>query len=193
MAGSARKPQVYSDGSCADKLPEDPHPQEPGQRRCAEHQRKARVLFVAKSRAKAAGVDASGPEWQPQPSARTDATGAAPDGGVSAVAWAPAAEAYEALVDESYLLASHREAGTGLPASDTARFADRVDDLMFVFEPLLYATGHAPDAAPGPPSQAPHDLGTTDPHERAAPGGPRTRPEDVDVDEVRRRTGGDDG
>ena len=187
MSGPVRKSRVYGDGSCADKLPEDPHPQEPGQRRCAEHQRKARVLFVAKSRAKAAGVDASGPEWQPQPSARTDASGAAPDGGVSAVAWAPAAEAYEALVDESYLIASHREAGTGLPASDTARLAEVVDDLMFVFEPLLYAAGHAPDAEPGPPSQAPHDLGDTDPHGRAGPSGPTTPPSAVDVDEIRRR------
>ncbi len=147
---------------------DDPHPAQDGRSRCRFHHGRRRAFDTARSDAKRDGLDVTGPEWQWEkniPPRPEEVRALVPP----EIAWARAAEAYEAVYDLSGPLAAHANRGTA-PSSKEAQVLSRaLAELTFAMEPLLYGPGQAPGGAAGPPSQAPHDLGGLEPHVRHYP------------------------
>lgn len=173
-------------GPCDDEVPEDRHPAEDGRERCRFHHRKRRAFDARKSRANAAGEDVTTPEWDWKPPPRPPAA-ARSTPAMDPARWRAAAEAYEAVYGHGDLLASRAHRGKGLDPDETRALSKAVADLTFAMEPLLYGPGQAPDDAPGPPSEAPHVLGDTDPHVRWYPNEDPPDLSAVDVDSIRNR------
>lgn len=163
-------------------MPGDKHLAENGRTRCAEHYAKRRAAIKARSDAKAAGVDVSGPGWEPPgPSKRERPS---PTTVLPPQLWADAADAHEALYEASGPLYEAVNRGTGLSPEDLASLKDALTASMLANEQVLYGPGRAPRDAAGPPTDRVDLSSAPGAHDRHFPDqGPA-----VDPAQVRHRT-----